>query len=490
VTSTDASNSGKPDSPQLSDNSCADEPLFDELVDPRVLDELTDYRYFDELTDTRLFDELTDPCVVGTFFASAETLGPRLQCQGDSDSDPIGSDQYSQVGTPTKCVLPQANPAVGRSTNLATLIASRLVRCGKCDQLVGRTCTMTGLDAVTLAGEITGRCPQGLWPGEVPRKWLKTTVQEAVPRSKVKQSALLLFPHGFGDHVQLISVLRHMELYRSELTIDLVCRAGCESLYRDLCAEVFSFGDLPRKAYDRIVPLWWREPVETYNDSPSTKAERCLREVFRMVPVAKHCHYQCAISPADVDIASSYLRRIGAAGRAVLIHNQGRCGRDLKDLPREAVLGAITAIREAGCVPLMLDWDQPSEFSRDGLALSTGADEELWPNGFGDAGRLAALANLSRLCIGIDSGPGHLFGAVPTPTLLYWKYLHPVNYYGLSQNVIHLVPRSHGRFIRGDRVRGEAYFESAYTFRQYVQIEQLLPALIRERLGSARHTCG
>jgi hypothetical protein len=174
---------------------------------------------------------------------------------------------------------------------------------------------------------------------------------------------------------------------------------------------------------------------------------------------------------------------MNATNRAVLIHYQGRCGRDLKDLPDSAISRAIDSIRRTGCVPLVLDWDGNSALVASGEVTNVGADRELWPDGIGDAGRLAALAAQSRLCIGIDSGPGHLFGAVPTPTLIAWKYLHPVNYFGLADHVTHLVPQGHGRFIRGDRVIGERYFRESYQHREYSNIDNDLSLAVEEALN-------
>lgn len=363
------------------------------------------------------------------------------------------------------------------------LIPARLAACGKCDQLIAGQCTFTGRLAVTLAEDLTSCCPIGLWPGEIPHKWLTTTTQPRFPTKPSPCKVLLTFPHGFGDHVQLTTVLLHLKRYQPQLELDIACRAGCESLFRGLCRRAFPIGQGPAESYDISIPLWWHEPSETYQNSPSTKAEKCLREVFRMTPDPSLCRYACDVSPENQTVAAAYLRRMNATNRAVLIHYQGRCGRDLKDLPDSAISRAIETVRRAGCVPLMLDWDGNSALVSKGEVANVGADRELWPDGFGDAARLASLAAQSRLCIGIDSGPGHLFGAVQTPSLIVWKYLHPVNYFGLADHVAHLVPPGHGRFIRGDRVTGERYFHASYNYRQYSNIDNDLALAVEEALN-------
>ena len=362
------------------------------------------------------------------------------------------------------------------------LAPARLTACGNCDQLISGQCTLTGLDVLTEVAEPLSRCPLGLWPGEIPYKWLNTS-QPRIPRNAGPCKILLTFPHGFGDHVQLTTVLLHLQRYLPGLLVDIACRAGCESLFRGLCRRAFPLGEELTEVYDVSIPLWWHEPSETYHDSPSTKAEKCLREVFRIPPDPALCRYACHVSADDESAAAAYLEQANATGRAVLIHYQGRCGRELKDVPESAVSQIVKTIRRVGFEPLVLDWDGKSELAGRGDVVNVGADRELWPTGIGDAGRLAALASQSRLCIGIDSGPGHLFGAVPTPTLIVWKYLHPINYFGLGDHVTHLVPHGHGRFIRGDRVTGERYFRESYRHRLYSEIHNDLALAVEEILS-------
>jgi hypothetical protein len=366
--------------------------------------------------------------------------------------------------------------------------AARLDACRACDQLIDGRCTLTGRRVKDAVANCDAQCPIGRWPGEEARTKQAHGIQSSIAapwHSKV----CLVFPHGFGDHVQLTTVLLHLAALRPDLTIDVCCRAGCETLYRGLCRQAFRWGTKLPDRYDLTVPLEWFEPDQTYSDSPSTKAEKCLREVFGLTPITALCRYACEPDDAAIVRAARYLRRVGGAPGlpgsepVALVHYQGRCGRRLKDIPEAAIVAACDALMAAGIRPLILDWDGTSELVSRGAVINAAADAELWPDGWGDAATLAALAAQARLCVGIDSGPGHLFGATRTPTLIVWSRLHPVNYYGLANNVTHFVPHHHGRWIRGDRTTGERYFTAHYTHQVYRHLKAELPAAVTRLLA-------
>src|SRR5207237_2171212 len=109
--------------------------------------------------------------------------------------------------------------------------------------------------------------------------------------------------------------------------------------------------------------------------------------------------------------------------------------------------------------------------------------EELWRDtGTGDAEVLAALIELSSLMIGVDSGPVHVAAATSTPTIAVWTYHHPYHYFGLAENVTHLVPANHAEFLGGDRQTGEIYFKNHYRFQIYHHLEDALRVAVRSRL--------
>jgi hypothetical protein len=106
--------------------------------------------------------------------------------------------------------------------------------------------------------------------------------------------------------------------------------------------------------------------------------------------------------------------------------------------------------------------------------------------GTGDAEGLAALIELATLMIGVDSGPLHVAGATTTPTLGVWLRHHPLHYFGLADNVTHLVPENHAALLRGDRAAGEAFFRAHYRHQTYRDLDSELRALARAPPGHGR----
>lgn len=304
---------------------------------------------------------------------------------------------------------------------------------------------------------------------------------------------LLRFPHGFGDAVQLTTVLAHLRELRPQWTIDVACKAGAHTLFDGLCRRVTLLSDdpAPRANYSVDLTLPWGEPHETYRDSPSTKAEKCLREVFRLLPLERLCRYRIAPDAEACDRADDYLRDLCGAAAArqpvVLLHYQGNSARGGKNLDEAIARELVEVVRRHGLLPLVLDWESPprSGLVRAGLAESPGRNHPLWNNlGTGDGAALAALVERVAFMVAIDSGPGHVAGATSTPTLVVWRRHHPVNYFGLDDgNITHVVEREHGRYIRGDRAVGEAYFRRRYrSVEADVHYRTFLPHLLDERL--------
>jgi ADP-heptose:LPS heptosyltransferase len=427
-----------------------------------------------------------------------------------------------------------------------TLAARRLAVCSACDQLVGRRCTMTGIDIRRAARQPATRCPMARWPEEPP-----PPPEPDALRGDLNGRALLLrFPHGLGDHVQLTGVLAHLRWKYPAAAIDVACRAGAEALFAGLCRRVVRLGTEDPAAYDLAATLRWPEPNAAYADSPSTKAQRALREVFGLTPLPEFCRYFVRPAAHAQRRAEEFFERVSLESRplesrplesrplesrlqaagvrhgrvnaglqhgrvnaglqrneleptrfpVVLFHVRGRCGQRLKNLDPAVLAACVRAVLDAGHVPVLLDWPERGgrHIDFEG-AVNAAADRRLWsPDeplapgrqaghsaslaGRFDAGVIAALAARARLCVGIDSGPGHLFAAVDTPTIIVWRLLHPVNYFGLADNVTHWVPKLHGRFIRGRRTSGEAYFRGHYRHHEYADLLHELPAAIKRFL--------
>jgi FkbM family methyltransferase len=330
------------------------------------------------------------------------------------------------------------------------------------------------------------------------------------------RTLLLSFPHGLGDAVQLTTILLHLRHLYPQWTVDVAVRPGAEGMFAGLCRRAYRLGeepaDTPETAYDVRRTLWFHEPDACYADSPATKAEKALREAFQIAPREELCRYE--IMPRDearrrardyvAELASicglpltpslsparrgSGTQAATAASRFVLIHYQGNSSRQNKNLDERAVAALCEEIIARSYIPVVLDWDGRSSLVDERRVFCPAADHPLWGGrGHGDGTTLAALATEAAWCVGIDSGPGHVFGATATPTAIVWTGHHPLHYYGLSETVTHLVPRGHHELLRGDRDVGLRYFETKYQHREYWDLARSLVLLAREFLPPAAH---
>lgn len=311
------------------------------------------------------------------------------------------------------------------------------------------------------------------------------------------QRILFRFPHGFGDAVQFTVVLQHLQGKYPQHYFGVVTKPGCGSLYRGLAhgvveqptAEaIWSFE--PEDAFDHDVNIDWWEPDGCYTDSPATKAEKCLREAFGIEPQLELCRYKINWTAEDEQLAAKVLADLDATGRAVLIHYQGTTAAQNKTIDEQVIKATVRRIRSLGYVPVVLDWDWRSCYARgkDDTAQVIDRTSPLWRGTeTGDGATLAALASQATLCIGIDSGPGHVFGSTETPTLILWHKHHPLNYYSLSPNVTHVLPHDHQAYIYGDADAGARFFRKNY--RHYTcerQLRDELPTLVERTLAGER----
>ena len=263
-----------------------------------------------------------------------------------------------------------------------------------------------------------------------------------------KSHVLLQFPHGLGDHVQFTIVLQHVQKYRRDLVLYLKGSQYGRSLFKGLYQE----GE--QESYDLEHRVLWEEPNDV-----GTKAHRCLVELFGIDPLIELSRYA---KPQPTDEQRQQAREyLAGKVRPVLIHCQGTSFRHKKDLPEDLIQRLCETLRGADVHPVVLDWQ--------------GAKH--------DACFVAALAEESILNIGIDSGPGHVFGAVDTPAIIVWTGHHPVHYYGLSPNVLHLVPANHVELLRGDRNAGQQFFRDHYRHQIYLDLEESLCTAARQAIG-------
>ena len=311
-------------------------------------------------------------------------------------------------------------------------------------------------------------------------------------RKQPMKNVIIKFRHGLGDAVQLTSVLRHLHHYHPDWRIKVASLVGKHSAFHGLCDEVSILdGEPPRtERIDGEYNLDWHECATCYADSPSTKADRCLREVFELAPMENLCRYVIKPCEAAIEKAHRYLRQVCQVSLGddcrypvVLIHYEGNTSSERKDLPHEVVRILCENIIRAGCVPIILDWDNRSPLPDGKRIHNPRVDLELWDGmGTGDAAVLAALTELSTLMIGVDSGPLHVAGATSTPTIAVWTGHHPLHYMALADNITHLVPENHRELLRGNREVGETYFREHYRYQTYNDLEDALVAAVEQRL--------
>jgi 2-polyprenyl-3-methyl-5-hydroxy-6-metoxy-1,4-benzoquinol methylase len=80
----------------------------------------------------------------------------------------------------------------------------------------------------------------------------------------------------------------------------------------------------------------------------------------------------------------------------------------------------------------------------------------------------------------VDSGPLHVAGATDTPAVAVWTRHHPVHFFDLAANVLHLVPGDHEQLASGRPAL--EYFTRNYRHHVYRQLYVELPAVVEALL--------
>jgi FkbM family methyltransferase len=285
-----------------------------------------------------------------------------------------------------------------------------------------------------------------------------------------RHRVLLIFSHGLGDAVQLTSVLLHLRHYHPDWDIDVATLIGKDSVFHGLARQalILDCDPIDRGEYDLVYSLAWWECDSSYVDSPSTKAERCLREVFKLEPRTDLCRYQINIGPD-----------------AHVLHYEGNTAIGDKNLSHETAKAICEVATRAKWTPLILDWDHRSPLPNDRTIFCPRVGESLWKGyGTGDAEHIAALVNASSLFIGVDSGPQKIAGATSTPALGVWTGHHPVHYFGLANNFLHICPQSSIRLIRGNWQNGDSFFREHYRHTCYANLTRDLIPIVEEEIGA------
>lgn len=285
-------------------------------------------------------------------------------------------------------------------------------------------------------------------------------------------NVLLEFGHGLGDAVQLTAVLRHLREFRPDWEVDVLSLRGKHTALRGLCRQSLIWDGEPDGQYDQRVHLHWWECSQSYADSPSTKAEKCLRDVFQIKPREDLCRYLIQPSVEDFEDVQYH---VAFDRPVVLIHYEGNTSCEQKNLSHELVGEACRQVVRYRCTPVILDWDHRSPLPDHRYVYCFTNRHPLWRGtGTGDAGLIAALCDQARLMIGIDSGPLHVAVAREVPTIGVWRGHHPVHYICPSPNAVHLVPLEHASRVHQPQDAAVAYFEAKYRHACYTDLRTTL----------------
>jgi 2-polyprenyl-3-methyl-5-hydroxy-6-metoxy-1,4-benzoquinol methylase/ADP-heptose:LPS heptosyltransferase len=297
---------------------------------------------------------------------------------------------------------------------------------------------------------------------------------------------LLRQQHGLGDAVQLTIILKHLRHYHPDWQIDVELSRGKHSVAQGLCHQVWTHRDNPAKDnYDKIFHLNWPEANACYEDFPSDKVTRCLYDVFRLAPLPELYVYEIKKDHEAVRLANEYLATVPKRLGYVFIHYEGNSSVKKKNLSQEDISFICNFLLENGFTPIILDWDKRTTLVDQRTIFCPDLTLPLWKNNTtGDATVLAALIDKGRLFVGIDSGPLHVAGATSTPAIGIWTWHHPVNFFDLSPNVMHMIPQDARRNIKGrDKDKAQRYFEKAYRFKYYRNLRFSVMTQMAEMLG-------
>lgn len=323
---------------------------------------------------------------------------------------------------------------------------------------------------------------------------------------------LLRVSHGLGDNAQFTIVLKHIKQYRPNWVVDLEISKGNSSFFTNLCNKVEVVDTLVLKLlryvkyckfltkrkkykgveirdsegykdkYEKIVDVFFPVPRTSFSSVPSTKVSWCLNRMFHIKPVKKLYQYQVNIQNIDREKVQKYISTL--PNDYILLHYISKTLKQRKSLDDENIRALCKNITHKGYTPVILDWKGESSLPNQRTIFCPTKDNPLWDgNSWAEAGTLAALIEKAKLYIGIDSGPLHVAGATHTPTIAIWRKHHPINYFDLADNVMHLLPSDADENIRGkESQKAKHFFEENYNHIYYNDLHKELLKTIDKML--------
>jgi len=301
----------------------------------------------------------------------------------------------------------------------------------------------------------------------------------------LKRPRLLVeFSYGLGDDVQFCTVLRHLRRLYPKWIVEVVAHHRSHEMYRLAGARrCYDQRSDSRRRYEYTSRISIADPEGASRWHPMTKAELVLDRYFGIQPRPELAGYHVRWRRKHTRGVNRGLKSIDVKPQEfVLMHYQGDSAKSRKNMSPEIAQGCVKRIVTAGFRVLVFDFGGESKLvdGENVIRVDIPADPCY----------TAALANLSRLNLGIDSGPGHVFGSrfVKTPAVIYWRKHHPYQYYQPADHVLHVLPRQYWNYIRGDGVskqKAKKYFQTHYRYHPVVGQPQFeVPNVVAERLAA------
>jgi len=207
---------------------------------------------------------------------------------------------------------------------------------------------------------------------------------------------------------------------------------------------------------------------------PHTKVFQCLYDQWPdCEPIEEFFHYQIPINDQTKKKVDKYLEEIPQP--YVIIHSRGTASREDKDLTEYEEACLAEMYLNDGYSVIIMEWrNQCPIIDWEGV-YCPGASHDLWKGLWkqcGCAQIITELGNRASVCVGIDSGPGHCWGATNTETYICWVYKHPVHCYDLADNVVHIVPQDVEEYAFSPDAH--QYFKENYKFVEYANLTTAL----------------